>query len=164
MSDEIKNQVAELLNQSGVNYSTVYRGERRDALGGTQSMDSWGVSFDKSGSAMQSFDFYTGLGWRGPAPKHLYGPAPRRGTLAWSKLEKQRKPIAPHAADVLHSLILDSSACDQSFNDWCGDFGYDTDSRKALDTYLACQESGTKLRKVFSGAQLEKLRELLQDY
>lgn len=164
MSQKIKNQVTDLLNQSGVNYSAVYRGERRGAFGGDQITDSWDVNFDKTGVGAQSFDFYTGLGLRSPAPKNAYGPAPRRGTLAWAKLENQRKPIAPHAADVLYSLVLDSSACDQSFDHWCDEFGYDTDSRKALETYLACQENSNKLHKVFSGAQLEKLRELLQDY
>lgn len=164
MNENIKNQIADLLKQSGVNYSVIYRGERRGALSGDRTMDAWETSFGTSDRNVEFFDFYTGLSLRGPAPNHSCGPAPRRGTVAWVDLEKQRKPIAPHAADVLYSLILDSSACDQSFDDWCGDFGYDTDSRKALETYLACQENSSKLRKVFNGEQIAKLEEILQDY
>lgn len=58
------------------------------------------------------------------------------------------KPKAPSLEDVISSMALDSSACNESFDDWCATFGYDTDSRKALETYLACQNSGAELRKV----------------
>lgn len=50
------------------------------------------------------------------------------------------KPTEPPLADVLSSLLSDASNADTTFEDWCGDFGYDTDSRKALATYLACQD------------------------
>lgn len=57
----------------------------------------------------------------------------------------------PTIGDVLSSLSLDSSSVidGQSFEDWCGDFGYDTDSRKAERTFNACK------------AQAEELEELL---
>jgi hypothetical protein len=57
-----------------------------------------------------------------------------------------RIPVPPSAADVLYSLILDSDALDRSFEEWACDFGYDTDSRKALDTYLDCQRAGHEVR------------------
>lgn len=164
MSEYVKNRVTNILEQSGINYSVVYRGERRGALGGDQTMDMWEASFGTSDRNCEFFEFYTGLGLRGPAPEPPYGPVPRRGTVAWANLENQRKPIAPHAADVLYSLVLDSSACDQSFDDYCDEFGYDTDSRRALETYLACQENTRKMVSVIPEDIIEKLRELLQDY
>lgn len=72
--------------------------------------------------------------------------------------------MAPKAASVLHSLLLDTDCGADTFEDFCSNLGYDEDSRKAHDTYLACQKLGTQLRKVFTREQIEKLRELLQDY
>lgn len=72
------------------------------------------------------------------------------------------KPKAPRAEDVISSMALDSSACNESFDDWCATFGYDTDSRKALETYLACQSSGAELRKLLGkhfGAVVEAAQE-----
>jgi hypothetical protein len=73
------------------------------------------------------------------------------------------KPKAPDVATVVHSLVLDSSACDNSHADWCANFGYDEDSRKAMDIYLACQRNGTTLRKFF-GKDFEAVKEAAQDY
>ena len=68
----------------------------------------------------------------------------------------------PTLDDVLYSLISDSQACEMSFDEWCSDFGYNTDSRKALETYLLCQSNTKKLVK--AGIDISKERERLQDY
>lgn len=73
------------------------------------------------------------------------------------------RPVAPKAADVLQSLIMDAQAIYQSFENWSSEYGYDSDSRKALRTYDACCEIGRKMRKMFSRAEREKLTELTQD-
>jgi hypothetical protein len=52
---------------------------------------------------------------------------------------------APTAADVLNSLALDSSTADQSFEGWCNEYGYDTDSRSAEKTYRVCVRQREKL-------------------
>lgn len=70
----------------------------------------------------------------------------------------------PTAASILHSLILDSSASGQSFPDWCADFGSDSDSIKAFDTYRACLDIAENLRKLFTTEQRQHLATLLQDY
>lgn len=60
----------------------------------------------------------------------------------------------PTAADVLDCLASDSSSVDQSdFETWCGDLGYDPDSRKAEKTYKACQHAAKRL-KAFLGDDL----------
>lgn len=50
----------------------------------------------------------------------------------------------PTASDVLESLSLDAYALSVSFDEWCADFGYDTDSRSALATYRACVRLGKR--------------------
>lgn len=75
------------------------------------------------------------------------------------------KPIVPPPlADVLYSLLLDGSASDEAFDDWCANFGYDTDSRKAEKTYDQCRDIGRSLERMFSRADLAELRELFSDY
>jgi hypothetical protein len=61
-------------------------------------------------------------------------------------LDKWRPKYRPGADDVLDSLVSDASALDSTFEDWCGDCGYDTDSRKAFATFETCQRLGRELR------------------
>ena len=84
---------------------------------------------------------------------------PHRPTLhQW----QQSKPTQPKLVDVIHSIVLDADAANQTFEDWCGDCGYDPDSRKALDTYLACQAGALNLRSI--GANIPALSDLLANY
>lgn len=111
-----------------------------------RTVDQWRVTLS-SKAGFHSFDYFTGLGLR-------YKPD------SWGK----RKPRKPKVADVLHSLILDASAADENFHDWCANFGYSDDSIKAMNTYKACLEVAVALRKHFSPDTLRTVRELLQDY
>lgn len=64
----------------------------------------------------------------------------------------------PTAADVLTCLLSDANSVEsaRSFDEWAGDLGYDTDSRKAERTYRACQSIAKRLR-VFLGDEYEAL-------
>ena len=86
----------------------------------------------------QQFDFFTGYSW------------------------VEDKPKQPSLDDVLHSLVMDAEAEEMGFADWCATFGYDTDSRKALDVYLSCQHNTTLLRE--AGVNIAAERERLADY
>ena len=66
------------------------------------------------------------------------------------------------ALDVVHCLISDMDAGSLSFKDFCGDFGYDEDSRKAFATWETCRRQGDEFRNVMRG-QLDALRELTAD-
>lgn len=70
----------------------------------------------------------------------------------------------PELADVMSCLLFDADAADQTFDDWCADFGYDTDSRKAFATYDACAQTARGLNSMFTPAELAQLRELFADY
>lgn len=179
MSQEIKNTVAELLNDAGITVLATYRGEALKALGGETTMDQWLFTIaDKAGRSEQ-FDFFTGLGLRAPATDNTrraamrdfpgFSEADKKGHTAYSvrymrAVDRMRKPQVPHIADLLHSVILDSDAVGQSFSNWCSDFGYDEDSRKAFSIYEACQKSADKLARVIPRVICDSLRETLQDY
>lgn len=165
MTTEIKSAVTELLTAAQITVTVVYRGEQINALGGVTAMDQWQFTFTAKNGKIEQFDFFTGLGLRGAPLQPSYGgPYPKRNILMWERLEKTRKPQKPHPADLLHSLILDSDAIGQSFENWCADFGYDNDSRKAFSTYEACQKNGDKLARVIDKLTLNALREALHDY
>lgn len=181
MSIEIENTVQSLLVAAGVTFACKYKGERKNAMREGSTMDAWECEFTKTGAreVAQEFDFFTGLGLRAPATYFQKKQAQyqfngltandisRRTNYAlqyFSAVEKLRKPKAPSAASVLYSLVLDSEAGNETFYDWCGNLGFDTDSRKALATYEACQNNSNKLRKLFDRAMIEKLSEALQDY
>jgi hypothetical protein len=55
-------------------------------------------------------------------------------------------PSRPKARDVLECLLSDASGADQSFEDWCGDYGYDTDSRRAYAQWNACVGQTAQLK------------------
>ncbi len=61
--------------------------------------------------------------------------------VPWSKLAKP-----PTVADVLSCLCSDARSADRvTFEDWCSDLGYDTDSRRAKKIYQTCVETNAKL-------------------
>jgi hypothetical protein len=70
----------------------------------------------------------------------------------------------PALRDVLHTLMLDMNGTDQSFEEWAGEYGMDTDSRKAEATYRACQEIARTMRRLFTAAELSSLTETFIDY
>jgi hypothetical protein len=61
----------------------------------------------------------------------------------------------PTPADVLSCLLSDASSVDncRSFEDWCADLGYDSDSRRVLKIFHACEEMQQRLER-FLGCDL----------
>lgn len=54
----------------------------------------------------------------------------------------------PTAADVLACLVSDARAGEQSFEEFCADFGYDSDSRQAHNTWKACSKLAPRVRRL----------------
>ena len=123
----------------------------------------------------ESFDYFTGIGHRkakrsltvnaeGAFKAHMSRPSER---WTYAHLQDFERVSAikdkPTLDDILHSLVSDASSAIDTFEDWCGNFGYDTDSRKALAVYEACQNTIKRLRKI--GVQdLDEANEAFQDY
>lgn len=72
--------------------------------------------------------------------------------------------ITPDSTNVLYSLVIDSDAFEYSFEEWCSNFGYDTDSRKAESMYNTCLEISRQLIRAIGTDGLKKLQEAFQDY
>jgi hypothetical protein len=70
----------------------------------------------------------------------------------------------PEFRDVMHSLLLDSTALDYgSFEDWADDHGYDSDSRAAESVYRSCLKHGLKLRSMIGDERIADLHDLFKD-
>ena len=54
----------------------------------------------------------------------------------------------PDAEGCLESLLLDAGSAVQSFEEWCGDFGYDTDSRKAESIWKSCRKTCENMQRL----------------
>ena len=67
-----------------------------------------------------------------------------------------KKSIPVTAYDVLATITKSNPG---SFNSFCFDFGYDTDSKKAEKTYFAVQEEFENVDRLFSDV-MEKLQEI----
>lgn len=55
----------------------------------------------------------------------------------------------PDTEGTLDCLLSDSQAGEQSFEEFCSEFGYDEDSRKAERTWVACQKVAKNMRRLF---------------
>ena len=108
--------------------------------GGTQEPTKWNIHI-RVNHKVETFEYSTGCGL---VEKNHYG---------------QKVPKKPKIEEVLYCLVLDSSAANQTFYSWCSDFGYEVDSRKSLDTYLACQKEFEKLINVIGYKAFEELKE-----
>ena len=77
--------------------------------------------------------------------------------LSRGEYKENDKFEVPSAYDLL--------ACIQkydigSFEDFCDDFGYDSDSRKAFKIYVVCLDEWNNVQKLWTEEEIEKLREI----
>lgn len=68
----------------------------------------------------------------------------------------------PTAAGVLECLTSDAYAGEQTFADFCADYGYDEDSRNAERTWRACSALTPRLRR-FLRHDFEQVAELARE-
>jgi hypothetical protein len=147
-----------------VKITSVYIGEENHWDDKTV-QDHFVVTLEYQERKMTGIDYYMGIGHR-IIPKNVmsYNTGLSSVELAKYKgkqvpqlfgdkyiqkeLEKLAKPRIPKVEEVLNSLLLDSSALDITFEEWCSEYGYDTDSRKAEKTFNLCNELGKKLKRL----------------
>lgn len=156
--DEIKDRIDAMLTEKFYEFQVFATGQTKR---GDWDCDSWRVIFTGPGKRRMETSYYTGLGLR--KSKH---PMPNLKNSHLSPREwkaQNEKPVPPRAGEVLHSLLLDGDAINQSFNDWCDNFGVDPDSMKQFKMYQECCETGAQLRKLFSHEFQSQLQELTQE-
>jgi len=62
----------------------------------------------------------------------------------------------PKVTEVLDCLLSDAQAGSQDFSEFCGEFGYDEDSRKAEKTWKECAKTHERLTAFLGDELFEK--------
>lgn len=78
-------------------------------------------------------------------------------TKNWGEPIQADTIIYPSAYDVLASLTKYDIG---NFEDFCADFGYDADSRKAYKIYKAVKRESENIQMLFSQSEIEQLQEI----
>jgi hypothetical protein len=74
-----------------------------------------------------------------------------------SKIIKQRQEIKDTILYSILSCVSSEFHCPETFHDFCNEYGYDEDSRKAEKTFHACQEQSEKLHSIFKEEEIDCL-------
>ena len=156
----------------------------RSAKADTQAPNSpnlnWRVTLHRSARPILTTDYSAGSG-HCPASKASvkrlgsHGSIDRTAAIRWECEHGKEsvnytfalggKAILPDPVDVVWSLTQDADVIDAGgFEEWAGNYGYDTDSRKAEGIYRACLEIALKLRSAIGDTGLQQLRDAGQDY
>lgn len=120
--------LSEFVKSAGVTMTA----ERTDAnpnMTGSRDMDHWRVVL-KAGRSRLTTYFSMGFGHNGAKPT---------------------------VESVLSCLASDASSADESFEDWCSNLGFDTDSRTAERTYNVTKKQTAKLRKFLGESAFDTL-------
>lgn len=82
------------------------------------------------------------------------------GSKKWVGQGIKRKEVSNKKVPTMYDILACLQKYDpDTFDNFCSEFGYDTDSRKALDTYLSVQEEWKGVRSLFHDI-LEELQEI----
>ena len=81
----------------------------------------------------------------------------------WASLAEPELRSPSDLRGAFECFLSDAIAGEQSFEEFCGDFGYDVDSRKAEKVWKACQRASTKAKRLLGSADLYKIAEALRD-
>lgn len=112
-----------------------------------------------------SFSYKTGIAHRVPhvGKEKDFARAKAISNINW--LIQLSDAELPDIEGVIWSIVRDGEATGMSFADWCGDFRYDTDSRKAFVLYEECQNTFSRLRIAWPQMPAKSvLDEYFQDY
>lgn len=114
-----------------VTLTASHRGQRTEKMGDHKvNQDIWSCTLLYNGMGYD-FPFYKGIGNKGAAPT---------------------------VDEVLYCLASDAHGVkDNSFEEWCREYGYDDDSRKALRIFEACEETAQELERLFGTDLLNEL-------
>lgn len=138
---------------------------RADGIGQkfTYLQDKWAVTVFYNGKHYTT-EYFAGIGNRKP---QSWAQKDRQGyynKLSGDfKTEKEAckaewlKLVPPTLPDVMSCLLSDGRRAEGTFEDFCSELGLDTDSRKALDTYLACQATRNGMIKMLGRELFEEL-------
>jgi hypothetical protein len=152
---DYKKQADDFMTKTGTTMEAVLLGTYKYFADDKDKRDVYKITLKRNGKEY-SFDFGQSLAnsyyyKEAEAQKKAY----RANNYGFFKPIKKSELI-PTCYDVLASIEKYDTG---SFDDWCSNFGYETDSRKALETYLKCQEQFDNINRLFHDV-LDELAEI----
>lgn len=78
----------------------------------------------------------------------------------WGSIMKPEVKTEDELLNAFYCFVSDAVSGNYSFNEFCGEFGYDEDSRKAEKTWKACKKSLENLNKIYNGDVYDLANEL----
>jgi hypothetical protein len=164
--------VAAYLKAQGISYNAEFVGTKKDQ---DWERDQFVVTFS-NGKISESFEYGTGIGHRlgligtnyTLSGKQIESVKTLKETIGTDntviKLSNGDYVVKPTQASVLYCLLSDADLGSESFDDFCDNLGYNSDSIADFKTYQACMVTAKQIRKLFTGEQRQALRDMLDDY
>ena len=96
-----------------------------------------------------------------PAHRHDFYACKHRLTFDfWSSIKDAENGIKTVTPYSVLACISGDAYTPETFADFCADYGYESDSIKALQTFRRCNAFAKRLRTFFTEAELEQLQEI----
>lgn len=102
------------------------------------------VTLSRDGKADLGFDF-----WASIADREAIERVRKANTYIDAEAKRKAAQAKPTAYDVL-ACISSDIYCPDNFADFCDEYGYDEDSRKAYATWERCSKFAKELREFFA--------------
>ncbi len=140
-----------------VKMSATFTGHRKYFPDDTDTRDTYSITLVRGDRSM-TFDYGQSLqdsgyhGGKTPYWREWIKIANAQRAPKTYRERAERDALAQGKAPDLYSVICCIEKYEpEPFADWCANFGYDTDSRKALATYLACQKNAADFARLCRG-------------
>lgn len=132
----------------------------------------WRVVVKRDGRTLIETDYMQGIAHvpgyrdqRNAFDRRAYTDASEKGTYPRGAGNWTRAAIPqPSAVDIMYSLVSDAQCGDNTFADFCVEFGYDSDSRKAEATWRACVDTFLVLRRHLGDHNYARLSDAYREY
>ena len=178
--NDYEKQATDFCEKHNTTVTSVYTGHRKYFPDDTVERATFNVTIARAGEAPYTFDFGQALvnsykatvGFTGEPGSYLVRDVPKWFDFSW--LEKVGKDVRiklrgkirrvvlrqvttpPTAYDILAGLTKNDP---ETFEDFCANYGYDEDSRKAEATYFTVQKEWANVRRLFADC-MEELEEI----
>ncbi|MCK9597963.1 MAG: hypothetical protein M0R06_02910 [Sphaerochaeta sp.] len=163
MKTDYEKQAINFLKKTGVSLSVEYLKHDKHFVDDTETRDIYTITL-KRGCRNFSFSFgqsnnasglYTVYPAHPPYKAYKTNKRPKYGTFA--SFEENENYSIPSAYDVLACLTKYDPG---SFENFCGDFGYDTDSRKAEKIYKDVLNEWHNVCMIWNENEIKMLQEI----
>lgn len=149
--NDYKKQAEEFLSKFGIKFEYENLGVEISRLDPKRRNYKYIASFIRPGKQVE-FEFHGSIAdWEaaeiGVRTKGSFG--------YYLKTDKGKRVL--HAYDVLTCLTKDNPG---TFSDFCSEWGYEEDSRKAFSTYEDVCEEWKKVSSFFSASEIEEMKEI----